>query len=95
MNALEAVPRAVDVEARGVADVLRLMLVVPTVPRRFMLMTRDALVVLAAMPGSDDPAPWHTFRARFVRVHGQTVQTHRASLGTGIGKRSRAGTSAE
>lgn len=95
MNALEAVPRAVDVEARGVADVLRLMLVVPTVPRRFMLVMRDALVVLAAMPGSDDPAPWHTFRARFVRVHGQTVHTHWASLRTGLGKWSRAEASTE
>ena len=95
MNALEAIPRAVDVEARGVADVLRLMLIVPTVPRRFMLVMRDALVVLAAMPGSDDPAPWHTFRARFVRVHGQTVHTRWASLRTGIRGWSRAGTSAE
>ena len=95
VNVLEAVPRAVDVEARGVADVLRLMLVVPTVPRRFMLVMRDALVVLAAMPGRDDPAPWHTFRARFVRVHGQTVHRYWASLGTGLGKWSRAEASTE
>jgi hypothetical protein len=74
--AIEAVPRAVDVETRGVSGLLRLMLVVPTVPRRFMLAMKDALVVLAAMPGSDDPASWHTFLAHFVRVHGETVHTH-------------------
>jgi hypothetical protein len=84
VSALEAIPRTVDVEARGVENVLRLMLFVPTVPRRFAVVMRDMLVVLAAMPGRGDPAPWHTFGTRFVRVHRQTAPTRWANLQTGI-----------
>jgi len=76
LHAFEAVPRAVDAEARGVEDLLRLMLIVPTVPQQFILVLRDALLVLAAMPG-DDPDPWLAFRARFVRVRSQRVHTRR------------------
>lgn len=64
---VRTLPRAADVEARGVEGVLMLMLFVPRIPHKAMVAVRDAYFALAAMSDGDLAKPWQPFRRHFIR----------------------------
>ena len=68
VTALERIIALADLEALGVIDVSRVILGLPTVPRRAGLIVRDVVIVLAQMPARDE-RPWHDFHDGFTRTH--------------------------